>query len=42
MVEEKGQEVYSQDGTVNLQGKPVLRSNTGGWKACSFIIGKLT
>ncbi|CAK8543625.1 unnamed protein product [Lathyrus sativus] len=38
MVEEKGQKGYSQDGTVNLQGKPVLRSNTGGWKACSFII----
>ncbi|KAL9436144.1 hypothetical protein AB3S75_022243 [Citrus x aurantiifolia] len=34
-----GREDYTQDGTVNLKGKPVLRSNTGRWKACSFIVG---
>jgi peptide/histidine transporter 3/4 len=39
VVDEKRQDDYTQDGTVNLQGKPVLRSKTGGWKACSFIIG---
>ncbi|WJX79045.1 hypothetical protein P8452_62202 [Trifolium repens] len=38
VVDEKRQDDYTQDGTVNLQGKPVLRSKTGGWKACSFII----
>ncbi|KAH9785227.1 protein nrt1/ ptr family 5.2 [Citrus sinensis] len=34
-----GREDYTQDGTVDLKGKPVLRSNTGRWKACSFIVG---
>ncbi|KAF7807119.1 protein NRT1/ PTR FAMILY 5.2-like [Senna tora] len=29
---------YTQDGTVDLKGKPVLRSKRGGWKACSFIV----
>lgn len=44
MVEEKGsangEEDYTQDGTVDLKGRPVLRSKTGRWKACSFIVGK--
>jgi hypothetical protein len=42
---EEGRELkdeYTQDGTVNLKGKPVLRSKTGGWKACSFIVGKIS
>ena len=30
---------YTQDGTVDLKGKPVLRSKTGGWTACSFVMG---
>ncbi|XP_062149336.1 protein NRT1/ PTR FAMILY 5.2-like [Alnus glutinosa] len=42
-VEEKGhadgREDYTQDGTVDLKGRPVLRSKTGGWRACSFIVG---
>ncbi|MED6109781.1 hypothetical protein PIB30_036724 [Stylosanthes scabra] len=33
-----GSEEYTQDGTVNLKGKPVLRSKSGGWKACSFVV----
>ncbi|CAJ1899929.1 unnamed protein product [Sphenostylis stenocarpa] len=44
--EEKGfgssgreEEDYTQDGTVDLKGTPVLRSNTGRWRACSFIVG---
>lgn len=44
VVEEKGfasgREDYTQDGTVDLKGRPVLRSNTGRWRACSFIVGK--
>eukprot|EP00249_Psilotum_nudum_P017061 c26135_g1_i1 orf=1057-2967(+) len=28
-----------QDGSVDLDGKPVSRSRTGGWKSCAFIIG---
>ncbi|XP_004292229.1 PREDICTED: peptide transporter PTR3-A-like [Fragaria vesca subsp. vesca] len=42
-VEEKGAaygaEDYTRDGTVDLQGRPVFRSNTGRWRACSFIVG---
>jgi len=45
VVEEKGlangKEDYTQDGTVDLKGRPVLRSKTGRWKACSFIVGKV-
>ncbi|KAJ8765213.1 hypothetical protein K2173_011473 [Erythroxylum novogranatense] len=29
---------YTKDGTVDLKGKPVLRSKRGGWKACSFVV----
>ncbi|GKD07623.1 NRT1/ PTR family 5.2-like protein [Tanacetum coccineum] len=42
-VEEKGNGEggggYTEDGTVDLRGNPVLRSKRGGWKACSFIVG---
>ncbi|KAK7278445.1 hypothetical protein RJT34_23474 [Clitoria ternatea] len=41
MTMEEGREVseeYTQDGTVNLKGKPVLRYKSGGWKACSFVV----
>ncbi|KAG7574370.1 MFS transporter superfamily [Arabidopsis suecica] len=31
--------VYTQDGTVDLQGRPVLASKTGRWRACSFLLG---
>jgi hypothetical protein len=30
---------YTQDGTVDLHGNPVLRSKRGGWKACGFVVG---
>ncbi|XP_038723144.1 protein NRT1/ PTR FAMILY 5.2-like [Tripterygium wilfordii] len=29
---------YTQDGTVDLKGNPVLRSKRGGWTACSFVV----
>ncbi|KAK7279247.1 hypothetical protein RJT34_24294 [Clitoria ternatea] len=29
---------YTQDGTVDLRGKPLLKSKTGRWKACSFVV----
>jgi peptide/histidine transporter 3/4 len=42
-VEKKGSELgradYTEDGTVDLKGRPILRSNTGRWRACSFIVG---
>ncbi|XP_055813745.1 protein NRT1/ PTR FAMILY 5.2-like [Solanum dulcamara] len=38
-VDENGQDDgYTKDGTVDLKGNSILRSNTGGWKACSFIV----
>ena len=37
--EELGVDDYTQDGTVDLKGNPVLRSKRGGWTACSFVVG---
>jgi hypothetical protein len=45
VLEEKGpaggKDDYTADGTVDLKGRPVLRSKTGRWRACSFIVGQL-
>ncbi|XP_031271320.1 protein NRT1/ PTR FAMILY 5.1-like isoform X2 [Pistacia vera] len=35
MEEDKG---HTRDGTVDLQGRPVLASKTGKWKACAFLV----
>lgn len=41
MGDENGvREEYTQDGTTNLKGKPVLRSTTGKWRACYFMLGE--
>ncbi|KAM0949353.1 putative proton-dependent oligopeptide transporter family, MFS transporter superfamily [Dioscorea sansibarensis] len=29
---------YTKDGSVNLKGKPILRSKSGGWTACTFVV----
>ncbi|KAF6175080.1 hypothetical protein GIB67_038993 [Kingdonia uniflora] len=29
---------YTRDGTVDFQGRPVLASKTGKWKACAFLL----
>ncbi|KAG5554109.1 hypothetical protein RHGRI_011849 [Rhododendron griersonianum] len=31
--------LYTGDGSVDIKGKPVLKSNTGNWRACPFILG---
>lgn len=31
---------YTGDGSVDFKGRPVLKRNTGNWKACPFILGK--
>ncbi|PWA66873.1 peptide transporter 2 [Artemisia annua] len=31
--------LYTRDGSVDKNGQPVLKSNTGCWKACPFILG---
>lgn len=35
---EKNEE-YTGDGSVDLKGNPVLKSKTGNWRACPFILG---
>ncbi|KAH1236541.1 Protein NRT1/ PTR FAMILY 8.3 [Glycine max] len=30
---------YTGDGSVDFKGRPVLKRNTGNWKACPFILG---
>uniref|UniRef100_A0ACD5XDU4 Uncharacterized protein n=3 Tax=Avena sativa TaxID=4498 RepID=A0ACD5XDU4_AVESA len=30
---------YTGDGSVNYRGDPVLKHNTGNWRACSLILG---
>lgn len=34
-----GEDGFTQDGTVDLKGRMVLRSATGRWKACTFLVG---
>jgi peptide/histidine transporter 3/4 len=31
--------LYTGDGSTDVNGKPVLKENTGTWKACPFILG---
>ncbi|KAJ3682387.1 hypothetical protein LUZ60_014960 [Juncus effusus] len=37
-LEEAGEGEFTKDGSVDLKGNPVLRSNRGGWRACSFVV----
>jgi hypothetical protein len=30
---------FARDGSVDLKGNPIHRSERGGWKACSFLVG---
>ncbi|XP_057789548.1 protein NRT1/ PTR FAMILY 5.1 isoform X1 [Salvia miltiorrhiza] len=30
---------YTQDGTVDLRGRPAIADKTGKWKACAFLVG---
>ncbi|XP_061350167.1 protein NRT1/ PTR FAMILY 8.3-like isoform X2 [Gastrolobium bilobum] len=32
-------EQYTGDGSVDFRGRPVLKQNTGNWRACPFILG---
>ena len=44
-IEEKGaadgSRDHTEDGTVDIKGNPALRSKSGRWKACSFMLGKV-
>lgn len=46
MVSERDDEIglrenFTQDGTIDLKGNPVLRPKTGKWKACYFMLGEI-
>ncbi|KAJ7546258.1 hypothetical protein O6H91_08G032400 [Diphasiastrum complanatum] len=32
-------DIYVKDGTVDLKGRPSIKSKSGGWRACPFILG---
>ncbi|TKY65885.1 NRT1/ PTR FAMILY 8.1 [Spatholobus suberectus] len=32
-------DIYTQDGTITISGKPANKKKTGNWKACYFILG---
>lgn len=36
---ENGKGPYTGDGSVDIHGNPILKKNTGNWKACPFILG---
>lgn len=37
--QDKSNGLYTGDGSVDIKGNPVLKSNTGNWRACPFILG---
>ncbi|PON54123.1 Proton-dependent oligopeptide transporter [Trema orientale] len=39
LLQNEGSKLYTGDGSVDIHGKPVLKQNTGNWKACFFILG---
>lgn len=34
------EDVYTKDGTVDINKNPANRKKTGNWKACRFILGR--
>ncbi|PIN01858.1 H+/oligopeptide symporter [Handroanthus impetiginosus] len=39
LVQNESDELYTGDGSVDIKGNPVLKRNTGNWRACPFILG---
>ncbi|KAF1888123.1 hypothetical protein Lal_00039163 [Lupinus albus] len=39
LLQDEDRKQYTGDGSVDFKGRPVLKHNTGNWKACSFILG---
>ncbi|KAJ4974738.1 hypothetical protein NE237_007912 [Protea cynaroides] len=39
LIENDSRGPYAGDGSVDINGKPVLKQNTGNWRACQFILG---
>ncbi|XP_073226183.1 protein NRT1/ PTR FAMILY 8.3 [Cicer arietinum] len=39
LIQDEESKRYTGDGSVDFKGRPVLKQNTGNWKACPFILG---
>nr|XP_009624506.1 protein NRT1/ PTR FAMILY 8.3-like [Nicotiana tomentosiformis] len=39
ILEDENSGLYTGDGSVDIKGNPVLKSETGNWRACPFILG---
>ncbi|XP_027340578.1 protein NRT1/ PTR FAMILY 8.3-like isoform X3 [Abrus precatorius] len=39
LLQDEERKQYTGDGSVDFKGRPVLKQNTGNWKACPFILG---
>ncbi|KAG5620393.1 hypothetical protein H5410_005611 [Solanum commersonii] len=39
LLEDESSDLYTRDGSVDIKGNPVLKSETGNWRACPFILG---
>ncbi|KAF7827556.1 protein NRT1/ PTR FAMILY 8.3-like [Senna tora] len=39
LLEDERSRQYTGDGSVDFKGEPVLKQNTGNWRACPFILG---
>ncbi|KAK6921585.1 Proton-dependent oligopeptide transporter family [Dillenia turbinata] len=39
LLQDENTSLYTGDGSVDFKGNPVLKSNTGNWRACPFILG---
>ncbi|CAI8604853.1 unnamed protein product [Vicia faba] len=38
LIQDEESKLYTGDGSVDFKGRPVLKKNTGNWKACPFIL----
>ena len=34
-----GEDIYTNDGTVDIYKKPAIKEKTGNWRACRLILG---
>jgi hypothetical protein len=34
------EDMYTQDGTVDMKGNPAVKKGTGNWRACPYILGQ--
>ncbi|KAE9603318.1 hypothetical protein Lal_00008235 [Lupinus albus] len=39
LLQDEERKRYTGDGSVDFKGRPVLKENTGNWRACPFILG---